>query len=93
MNKLKIVALSTLLLSGLASANPACNGFQVKIKNNLAEDLLVSKISLTGADIQPGHFETLKAKTEQVFTVNASNENVGMDGEFALHTHVTHMSL
>jgi hypothetical protein len=86
MTKLKMVALSTLLLSGLASADPACNSFQVKVKNNLAEDLLFSKISLTGAVIQPGNFETLKAHTEQVFTVNGSNENVGMDGEFTLHT-------
>lgn len=86
MNKLKIAALATLLISGAVSADPACNGFQVKVKNNLAEDLLVSKISLTGAEIQPGHFETLKAKTEQVFTVNGSNEQLGMDGEFVLHT-------
>lgn len=86
MNKFKIAALASLLVSGAAFADPACNGFQLKIKNNLAEDLLVSKISLTGAEIQPGTFETLKAKTEQVFTVNASNEDLGMDGEFALHT-------
>ncbi|WP_058534509.1 hypothetical protein [Legionella saoudiensis] len=86
MNKFKIAALSTLLLSGLASANPACDSFQLRIKNNLAEDLAITKISLTGAKIQPGHFEVLKAKTEQVFTVNSSNENVRMDGEFNFHT-------
>lgn len=86
MNQFKMAALSTLLLSGVASADPACNGFQIKIKNNLAEDLLVSRINLTGADIQPGSFETLKAKSEQVFTVNGSNVDIGMDGEFALRT-------
>lgn len=86
MNKYKALALSTLLISGIASAAPSCDGFQIKLKNNLADDLLVTKISLNGADIQPGGFEKLDANSEQVFTINQSNDNVPMNGEFTLRT-------
>jgi hypothetical protein len=86
MNKIKLACLSSLLISGIASAAPACNGFHINLKNNLADDLLVTAIKLNGAQIQPTSFEKLKSKTVQVFTVNGSTENVPMAGEFTLRT-------
>jgi len=86
MNKIKLACLASLIVSGVAAANPSCDGFQIRLKNNLADDLLISKIKLSGAQIQPGTFENLKSKTEQVFTINGSAENVPMTGEFTLRT-------
>ncbi|MBA3537552.1 MAG: hypothetical protein H0T84_13250 [Tatlockia sp.] len=86
MNKIKLVFLSSMLLSGVSFAAPACDSFEIKLKNNLADDLLVTHIKLDGAKIQPNIFEKLTSKTEQVFTVNGSDKNVPMTGEFTLHT-------
>ncbi|MBA4697237.1 MAG: hypothetical protein H2069_07615 [Legionella sp.] len=86
MNKLKLACLATCLVSGIASAAPSCDGFQLKLKNTLNEDLLVTTIKLDGAQIQPGLIEKLNANSEQVFTVNGSAENLPMVGEFRLHT-------
>ncbi len=74
------------IVTGSAFAAPSCDGFQIKLKNNLADDLIVTSIKLNGADIDPGMFEKLGSKSEQVFTVNHSKENVLMKGEFNLHT-------
>ena len=86
MNKIKLACLASLLIGGVASAAPSCDAFQIKLKNNLADDLLVTTIKLQGAQIQPGNFEKLSSKSEQVFTVNSSAENVAISGEFVLHT-------
>lgn len=86
MNKIKILALSSLLCSSIASASAPCTGLEIKLKNNLADDLLISTLKLNGAEIQPGGIQQINGKTEQVFTVNNSLENVPMTGEFVLHT-------
>lgn len=86
MNKLKLLALGSLLVSGVATANPACNGFEIKIKNNLTDDLLISSIKLDGADITPVGFDKLNGKTETTFTVNNSNKDIPMYGKFVFHT-------
>jgi len=80
------VAAVTLLASGIAQASTPCNGFELKIKNSLADDLLVTRVKLGGADIQPNGFEKLKAKTQQVFTVNNTSEDAVMNGEFVFRT-------
>lgn len=87
MNKLKLAIVSSLLITGIAHATtPACNGFQIKVKNNLADDLLVTNINLNGADMAPGGIQKLTANTEQAFTVNNSLENLPMTGTFVFHT-------
>lgn len=86
MKKLKLACLSTLLVSGIASASPSCEGFQIKLKNNLPEHLLITDIKLNGAEINPRSIEQLKSNMSQVFTINNSSENVPMKGEFTLHT-------
>jgi hypothetical protein len=86
MNKIKLACLASILIAGAASAAPSCEGFQIRIKNNLADNLLVTKINLNGAHIQPGNFEKIDSKTEQVFSISDSAENVPMTGEFILHT-------
>lgn len=86
MNKLKLTLIASTLVTGIASAAPSCDGFQIRLKNNLADDLLVTTIKLNGAEIQPGTFEKLDSKSEQVFTINRSTEGLPMKGEFTLHT-------
>lgn len=86
MNKLKLACLTSLLISSISYANPSCNGFQIKLKNNLADDLLVTGIKLNGAKIDPGFLEQLRSKTAQVFTINNSVKEIPMSGEFTLHT-------
>ncbi|MBA3535410.1 MAG: hypothetical protein H0T84_02190 [Tatlockia sp.] len=86
MNKVKLACLGTLLATGIASAAPICDGLQIRLKNNLADDLLVTGIKLNGAEIQPGVLEKLPTKAEQVFSINASSKDVPMAGEFVLQT-------
>lgn len=86
MNKLKLACLAPFFIGGVAFAGPSCNGFQIKLKNNLADSLVVTSVKLNGADIQPGSFENLNSGAEQAFTINNSNENTPMTGEFTLRT-------
>lgn len=83
----KLVYLTSLLLmSGLANAATPCNGFQIEIANKLADDLIGTKIKMSGAELQPNGIEKLPAKSSQVYTVNKSKEDVPMVGEFVYHT-------
>jgi hypothetical protein len=86
LNKIKLACLVSLLSSSFTYASTPCDGFELKIKNNLADDLLVSTIKLNGADLQPGGIQKIDGKSSQVFTVNSSAENTPMAGEFIFHT-------
>ncbi|MCA0404417.1 MAG: hypothetical protein LCH30_11630 [Proteobacteria bacterium] len=87
MNKLKLLSLSSLLVAGLAQAGNSCEGFEIKVKNNLSDDLIARKISLQGANIQPGGIEKLNSKSEETFTVNAvQNENGKIKGTLIFDT-------
>ncbi|HHF7349530.1 TPA: hypothetical protein ACPSKE_002738 [Legionella feeleii] len=86
MNKIKLAFIVSILVTEIASASSSCDGFQIRLKNNLADDLWVTTINLRGAEIQPGAFEKLKRQSEQVFTINRTSENLPMTGEFTLHT-------
>lgn len=85
-NKIKLACFASLLFSGVISAATPCDGFELKIKNSLAEDILVTTINLNGAELQPGGIQKINSNNEQVFTVNNSAENVAMNGEFVFHT-------
>ncbi len=71
--------------SNLASALP-CDGFQLKVRNNLADNLVVTSIKLANAELAPNGIQKIDQKTEQVFTVNNSAENGAMAGQFDFHT-------
>lgn len=86
MNKLKLACLASLLATGVAQASTPCDGFEIKVQNKLADDLLVSRIVLNGAEIQPGGIQKIDAKTSEVFSVSKSIDNVPMQGEFTFHT-------
>ena len=86
MNKLKLVCVASLLVAGIAQASTPCNGFNINIKNQLADDLVVTQIALHGAEIQPGAIQKINGKTTQAFTVNNSVDNVPMLGDFTFHT-------
>lgn len=80
MKKLTLSCFSLLVAAGLAHAGTPCNGFEVKIKNNTPDDLLVTKLQLAGGDFQPNSLEVISAHSEQVFTVNNSADNAKLNG-------------
>lgn len=84
--KITLVCLSSILTAGLAHATAACNGFEIKLKNNTADDLLVHKIELNGAEVQPGGIQKINSRAEQVFTVNQSVDGRLMEGIIELHS-------
>lgn len=86
MNKLKFLCLASLLTAGIAQASTPCDGFEIKIKNKLADDLLVRKIRLQGAEIQPGGLQKINGHTEAVFTVSNSAADNLMTGELIFDT-------
>lgn len=86
MNKSKLACLASLLAAGIVQASSPCDGFELKIKNKLADDLLVTSIVLNGVAIQPDGIQRVNEHTEQVFTVNNSIDSVPIQGELVLHT-------
>lgn len=86
MQKLRLACLALLLTTGLAQAATPCNGFEIKITNNTSDDLLINKIDLQGADIEPGGIEKLDAGSTQAFTVNNSQDGKKMQGNFEFHS-------
>lgn len=89
MNTLKLACIASVLATGLvagvAQASTHCDGFEIKIKNKLADDLIVTRLNLQGAEIQPGGLQKIDAKSEQVFTVNKSSD-AAINGDFVFHT-------
>ena len=75
MNKLKMACVASLFAAGIAQASTPCDGFEIKIKNSLPDDLLVTKIDLQGGELQPGGIQKVDGKSEQVFTVNNTGGN------------------
>lgn len=86
MNKLQLACLASFLSIGVANASTPCDGFQINVKNNLADNLMVSTIKLNGAEIKPSGLQTLDSKSEAVFVINHSDANTPMTGEFIFHT-------
>jgi len=86
LNKIKFACLVSLLSTSFVYSATPCDGFELKIKNNLADNLLVTTIKLNGAEIQPGGIQKIDGNTSQVFTVNSSAQDVPMVGEFVFHT-------
>lgn len=82
MHKFKLALFGFALAAGVAHASTPCNGFEIKIKNNTSDDLLVTKMQLSGADLQPGGVNVVKANTAQAFTVNNSADGGKMIGDF-----------
>lgn len=75
-----------LVFSGAQAASIPCNGFEIKVKNDTSDDLLVNKIQLKGADIRPDNLQKLGSKGEQSFTINNSEDGKDMEGKFELHS-------
>lgn len=80
MKKITLSCISLLAASGLAYAGTPCDGFEVKIKNNTPDNLLVTKLQLTGADMQPHGLQSIPGHSEQVFTVNHTADHGKMKG-------------
>lgn len=85
MNKLKLIGLAAMLATGIAQANP-CDNFKIKVKNNLAENLIVTHIRMNGAEITPNQLAEIGSKGVQEFTLSNSSEEALMTGEMVFHT-------
>lgn len=81
MKKLTLSCFSLLIAAGLAHAGTPCNGFEIKVKNNTPDELLVTKLLLTGGDFQPSGLDVIAPHSEQVFTINNSVDNGELKGE------------
>ncbi|MGQ3887675.1 hypothetical protein ACQUW5_01430 [Legionella sp. CNM-1927-20] len=85
MKRVKLVGLIAAFLPFIASAHP-CDGYEVKLRNNLIDDLLITTIKLEGGKLNPGGMQKLASHTEQVLTVNKSSIAGTMKGEIVFHT-------
>jgi len=86
-NKIKLACLASLFAAGIANAaDPQCNGFEIKIKNNLPDNLLIKKIIISGAEVQPNGLGQIDKQSQQTFTVYNSNPDTLMNGEFIFNT-------
>lgn len=86
MKVIKVALLSLAFVSTLSQAAVPCDGFQISVTNNLADDLVATKINLDGASIEPDGFNKLNSKSSQVFTVSKSENDVPMAGDMTFHT-------
>ncbi|WP_419421263.1 hypothetical protein ACNVED_15450 (plasmid) [Legionella sp. D16C41] len=85
MKKVKLAILGAAFVPFIAFAHP-CDGFEIKLKNNLMEDLLITTIKLNGGKLTPNGIQKLDSRTEQVLTVNKSSTAGIMKGEIVFHT-------
>lgn len=67
---IKLTCLASILAAGVSYAGAPCNGFAIKIKNNLPEALILNKVNLVGANLQPGSLDRIAANAEATFVVN-----------------------
>lgn len=88
MNKLKLACLVPLLMSGAAFATPSCDGFQIRVKNILADTLKVEQVTVNGAQITPATPVEIRGEAEQAFVlhVDDSMEKSVMGGQIVLKT-------
>jgi hypothetical protein len=82
--KIKLACVASIFAAGLANAGTPCNGFEIKVKNNLSDNLRVLKVQLVGADIQPDNISKIEKKSEVAFIVNNSESH--MYGEINFQT-------
>ncbi|MDP1601687.1 MAG: hypothetical protein Q8M03_00290 [Legionella sp.] len=75
-NQMKLACVTFIFTAGLANAGTPCDGFEIKIKNNLSDNLRVIKVQLVGADIQPGNINKIEKKSEVAFIVNNSESHM-----------------
>ncbi|MFA5960313.1 MAG: hypothetical protein WC785_07330 [Tatlockia sp.] len=82
--KMLAIGLSSIFAVGVAQATTHCNGYEIRIKNNLSDNLIVDKMDFTGADLQPSKVFKIDRTSEIVFIVN--NTSKKMNADFAFHT-------
>lgn len=85
MNHSKLIGLSLLLASSTMQAAP-CDGFQLRVENQLVDNLLATTLDVKHAKLTPHVFDTIKSNSVEVFTVSQSELNVPSDGKFHFHT-------
>ncbi|MFC3907885.1 hypothetical protein ACFORL_02160 [Legionella dresdenensis] len=87
MNKLKLICFASLLSVGVSHASTLCNGFQIKIRNNLPHAITSQKITLSnGAVINPNNDQTIPAHSERVYVVENTPDGALMFGKMNFKT-------
>lgn len=84
MKTTKLLGLGLLFISSLVMASPACTGFKLKLKNT--DDLFITDVKFYGAELSPAVVNKDKSRSEHLFTVNNTAEDLPMYGEFVLQT-------
>ncbi|MBA4697399.1 MAG: hypothetical protein H2069_08460 [Legionella sp.] len=82
----KISCMAFLVASGLVQAATPCDGFKIKIKNKLADDLVVSTATIEGAVLEPKGIQKISKRSESTFTVNKSIDGTIMPVELTFNT-------
>ncbi|WP_131782948.1 hypothetical protein [Legionella gresilensis] len=85
MKKVKLAGLIAAFVPFMASAHP-CDGYEIKLRNNLIDDLLITTVKLQGGKLNPSGMQKLDSQTEQVLTVNKTSAAGVMKGEIVFHT-------
>jgi len=87
MNIKQLVTAPVLLAASYgAFANGICDKFELYLKNDSADDLVISSIHLSNAQFEPGHLDILKSNSAQKILVNHANKDAVMEAKLKLHT-------
>lgn len=86
MNPIKLICCLFVCSSSIAQAAIPCDTFQIAINNQSSDNLLATKIHLSGATIEPKGIHKLDSNSSQIFTIHKSRNGVAMNGEMIFHS-------
>ncbi len=86
MKAIQLACLVSIFSIGVAQAAVPCDEFQIVVNNQLADNLLATKVQIKGASLDPDGIQKLDSKQSLVFTVKKSQADVPMKGELTFHT-------
>jgi len=87
MKMINAIGFTAVLFTSAAFADlTPCDGFKIVVSNQLPDMLLITKVSLEGAEITPGAFGKIRSGDKQTFSVVNSANGRHMTGIIDLHT-------
>jgi len=87
MKTIYAIGFTAVLFTSAAFADlTPCDGFKIVVSNQLPDMLLVTKVSLDGAEITPSHIDKISSGSKETFSVINSANGRGMTGIIDLHT-------
>lgn len=85
MHTSKLSGLIYFCASNVAIALP-CDNFQLIVKNNSLDNLVVLTSQLDKANVTPKDVQIIKKESEQEYTIDTTPTDVSMNGEWSLYT-------